>query len=544
MVAWKEAREFALAWTVAGVLWSCSNGSGGDSGLTPGPDPPENLQQSARFLTQATFGPDRAEIDRLAVIGYTAWFEDQRSLAPTLTRPSLLQVNGDVQQSHRVNRWWRVAVTAEDQLRQRMAFALSEILVVSDASGALESEPMQLAEYYDVLVRNSLGDYRELLEQVTLSPAMGMYLSMLRNRKADPAFNIRPDENYAREVMQLFTVGLVLLEPDGSPSDDGQGGTLATYDQTDVEALARVFTGWNFENATDWDWTPTPSVRPMEPWEEYHDTDEKEILGGHVIAAGGTAREDLEEALDVLVAHPNVGPFLSKQLIQRLVTSNPTPAYVARVAAVFADNGDGRRGDLFAVARAILMDDEARHGHQTMPTTFGKVREPLLRQTALWRAFQARSADGRVFDAWPEYDLGQAPLRSPSVFNFFSPTHSPPGAAANAGLVAPELQIATDSLVTSTANRFWWMTLGSWQGAPWATDEQMLLQIGYERSIAHDSAALLDHLDLLLMSGAMSNEMRAELEVVIDAFDPSQRVERVVDTLYLILTSPEFCVQK
>lgn len=188
---------------------------------------------------------------------------------------------------------------------------LLEIFVVSDASGALSNEPLQLAEFYDVLARNALGDFRELLEQVTLSPAMGLYLSMLRNRKADAAYNIRPDENYAREVMQLFTVGLVMLDPDGQPTDDGSGGTLPTYGQDQVEALARVFSHWSFADAQYWDWTPHPSFRPMEPWEDYHDTDAKVLIGGQVIPPGGTARADLEQALDVLAAHPNVAPYSS-----------------------------------------------------------------------------------------------------------------------------------------------------------------------------------------------------------------------------------------
>lgn len=541
----RVAGRWRVAAAIVAVLGaSACSGGGGDSGDVPGPDPPESLQQSSRFLTQATFGPHKAAIERLAVIGYTAWFDEQRSMAPGLHRPAVEAQDPEFDQAPRVNLWWKRALRSPDQLRQRVAFALSEIFVVSDASGGLEGQPVQLAEYYDVLVRNAFGNYRELLEDVTLSPAMGQYLSMLRNRKADPAVNIRPDENYAREVMQLFSVGLVMLEPDGEPALDGQGATIPTYGQAEVEALARVFTGWNFADAQWWDWTPDPSYAPMEPWEQYHDTGDKTILGGHYIAAGQSARDDLEEALDVLAAHPNVGPFISKQLIQRLVTSNPTPEYVARVATVFADDGTGERGDLFAVVRAILMDEEARQGHVTMPATFGKVREPLLRQTALWRAFDATSANGEVSDAWPEWYLGQAPLRSPSVFNFFQPHYSPPGVAAQAGLAAPELQIATDNLVTETANMMLWRTLFGWQGNPWSGPEDTLLQLDYELTIASDSAALLDHLDLVLMSGSMSSEMRTAIQTVLDAYPNNAGLSRVVEALYLIVTSPEFCVQK
>jgi uncharacterized protein (DUF1800 family) len=541
-------RARALGVVLVVACSACSGGGSGGDDWVPGPDPPESSAQAARFLTQATFGPTVREIDRLSVIGYTAWLDEQSSATVSLQRPTMQaiaqQQSGDVYQHDRVMRWWRTAVEGHDQLRLRVAFAWSEIFVISDVSSALESDVIGMAEYYDILSRGALGNFRDLIEAVTLSPAMGKYLGTLRNRKADAVSNIRPDENYARELMQLFTIGLVELNADGTPRLDAGGAPIPTYGQAEVEELSRVLTGWNFANAQHWDWTPNESFQPMEPWEEYHDTGGKLIVGGTLIPPGGTAAADLDLALDAICAHPNVAPFICKQLIQRLVTSNPSPEYVARVAAVFADDGTGERGDLEAVVRALLLDDEARHGHLAAPDTFGKLREPLVCVTALWRAFDAHSNDGRFHYAWPEDDLGQAPLRSPSVFNFFRPDYAPQGEVANLGLVAPEMQIVTDTLVTSYTNRMWHATIASWAGAPWQSDEQVVLYLAREKALADDSQALLDHLDLLLMSGQMPSEMRDAIRTHIDTFDPQDRTGRVVDALYLIVTSPEFRVQK
>jgi uncharacterized protein (DUF1800 family) len=543
-----KARISACAASLFVALAACGGGgSGGGGGLVPGPDPPQSDAQAARFLTQSTFGPTVGEIERLSVIGYTAWLDEQFDLPPTLSRAVLQDVknsNDDsIEQGHRVGRWWKVAVQGPDQLRQRVAFALSEIFVISDQAGSLSSDVIGMAEYYDILVRDAFGSYRSLLEDVTLSPQMGKYLSMLRNQKADPAHNIRPDENYAREIMQLFSVGLVQLNADGTPELDQAGAQIPTYSQNDVQELARVFTGWNFANAQSWWWSPD-DWRPMTAWESYHDTAPKTILGGHFIAGGQSAAQDLALALDVLAAHPNVGPFLSRQLIQRLVTSNPTPGYVARVAAVFDDDGTGARGNLKALVRALLMDDEARHGHENLPTVFGKVREPLLAQTALWRAFDAHSSDGRYFDWWPEYDLAQAPLRSPSVFNFFSPSYSPSGAAAQAGLVAPELQIVTDTTTATCANRMWDLTIAGWAGNNWSNDHSTLLFLAREKALAANADALLDELNVLLLGGAMPLEMRDIIKADIEKYAPTETTQRVVEALYLIVTSPEFAVQK
>jgi uncharacterized protein (DUF1800 family) len=544
-------RSSATGWgrCVAGTLLvfaaqACSGG-GGSSGLVPGPDPPANDVQTARFLTRATFGPSTEEIHRLSVIGYAAWFDEQVRYPVSLERPTLesMAAHQDISQDQRLEQWWKNAIRKPDQLRQRMAFALSELFVVSDVAGVLQNDPIGVAEYYDILARGAFGSYRTLLEDVTKSPAMGKYLSLLKNQKADPAHNIRPDENYAREVMQLFSVGLKKLNPDGTDVLDTNGLPIPTYDQPVVEGFAATFTGWNYAGATSWDW-PQPNYLPMEPWEQYHETAQKLLLDGTVLPGGGTAQQDLTAALDLIFNHPNVGPFVARALIQRLVTSNPTPAYVGRVAAVFANDGMGVRGNLLAVLKAVLLDTEAVNGPVDHPQTFGKLREPLLRLTALWRAFHAVPSGGRFRYHNPELHFGEAPLRAPSVFNFFAPDYLPPGPLLDAGLVAPEFQITTETRITSTTNRFYECTFEGWYGYPNPKSDTALVMINPEMALADDPPALVEHLNLLLMSGQMSPEMKTIVESMVTDTDANDPRQRVLEALYLIATSPEFAVQK
>ncbi|HKX46060.1 MAG TPA: DUF1800 domain-containing protein, partial [Planctomycetota bacterium] len=507
----------------------------------PGDDAPATDAEAARFLIQATFGANAPEIAGLRYAGYAAWFDHQRALPASLELPYLQKLDADgkdVYQNQRQEIWWHRAVKAPDQLRQRLAFALSELFVVSDNSGNLADEPFGLASYYDVLATHALGNYRELLEAVTLHPAMGRYLSMLKNEKPNPAQNLRPDENYAREVMQLFTIGLVELAPDGTPLVDGFGDPLPTYDQTDVEELARVLTGWNYAGATSWKW-PQSNWKPMEPWESYHDQDAKTIVGGAFVPAGQGAVADLEQALDVLFQHPNTGPFVATRLIQRLVTSNPTPGYVARVAAVFADDGTGERGDLFEVARAILEDAEAREGHLSMPSTFGKLKEPLLRQSALWRAFRAAPAVGPYEDWNPQSAFGQAALRAPSVFNFFQPSYSPPGALGDAGLLGPEFQITTHTFVTATTNRLYDRIFFAWPGYSGLDPDTIALDLAPALALAEDPDALVDLVALLLTGGELAPDSRALIvahaaDTALDAGNKPDGVQRVLEVLYLV----------
>ena len=529
------------------LLAACSPGKGDP--YDPGTDLPANEADAARMVQQATFGVDDASLRRLMYLGYTTWLREQFEKPASLHRPWLqeqLDLGATLSQRHRVTRWWQLAIQGEDQLRQRVAFALSEILVISDRGGGLESDVLGGASYYDLLVTGAFGSYRELLEAVTLSPQMGVYLSMLRNRKPDLARNIQPDENYAREIMQLFSIGLVKLREDGTPELDSNNQEIPTYDQDVIVGIAHAFTGWNYARATSWGGA-TPNHLPMEPWEDYHDRNAKLVLDGRVLPQARSAREELLDILDQLAAHPNVGPFLGKQLIQRLVTSNPSPAYVGRIARVWADNGSGQRGDLRAVVQAILLDDEARNGHRTAPVTFGKLREPLLRQTALWRAFKARAADGLYDDlADPSNTFGQGPLQAQTVFNFFRPDHRPPGPVADAGLLGPEFQILTHSLITSTTNAYESQVFRGHVGYASARPDQVLLDLSAERALAADPAALVARLDRLLLAGQMTPEMRNVVtnHVSAEPLANGNGLQRALEAVYLVISSPEFAIQK
>jgi uncharacterized protein (DUF1800 family) len=530
---------------------ACNDGGDGNSEKASNPAPATQAE-AAHFLTQATFGPTSEEIDNLDGRTYDAWLDEQFSTPPSYHLPqynALMQARGSDDRDRRIRMevWWKTAVQAPDQLRQRVAFALSEIMVVSDREAALSAAQQGLGYYYDILVRNAFGNYRQLLEEVTLSPEMGRYLSMLGNRKPIPAAGIRADENYAREVMQLFSIGLEELNLDGTPKLDAGGDSSPTYDQDDIEELARVFTGWSWDNAngifkrfedpSDW-------LRPMIPFENFHDTDAKTIIGGVHFPAGGGARPELDKALDTLFNHPNVGPFIATRLIHRLVTSNPSPAYVVRAAGVFNDNGAGVRGDLGAVIRAILTDPEARAGATAANPHFGKLREPLMVVTHLWRAFDARAASGNYVYPNPQDNLMQAPLSAPHVFNFFSPFFSPPGAMQQADLVAPEFEIENEVSITNQFNRYFLGSLvfNSSRNNPQPDD--VLIQIQQEEALAGDPEALLDHLDILLMAGGMSDEMRATLRAHVQSIPAGNPTQRAADTIYLIVTSPQYLVQK
>jgi uncharacterized protein (DUF1800 family) len=549
-------------------------------------------KQASRLLSQATFGLVPEEIDLVAGMGIERWLEYQKNLPLTLHRPRVQQRlengegegnedTGPLLQELRMELWWDRALYAPDQLRQRVAFALSEILVVSDETDFTWARAVGMAEYYDILVRHALGNYRDLLADVSRSPIMGLYLSHLQNQRAWPEEHIRPDENYAREILQLFSIGLWHLNTDGSRRLDASGQPIPTYDQDVIENFARVFTGWNYADAPEWDYYfPGDQFlwRPMQPyvnqhdWEReggYHDRDEKFLLAYPLddvepadwprkrlpaLVGDEDAATDLNRALDVIFNHPSVGPFISRQLIQHLVTSNPSPEYIARVARVFNDNGQGVRGDLYATVKAILTDTEARFGHVTRPQTFGKLREPLLRQTQMWRALHAMPIEGDwVRDWYPEYFFAQAPLRSPSVFNFFSPGFAPPGEISERGLVAPEFQITNETFVTRTSNKMLYLLFQGYPGSPYASPETMQLDLTVLTDMAGQPQALVDYLDLLFMSGQMSPgtrdvlvSMAQQIPMDNDWLEGTnvQGTMRVISVLYVLLTAPEYVIQK
>jgi hypothetical protein len=527
---------------------------------------PESDAEAARFLTQASFGPRLVDMQRLRQIGYERWLDEQLAAPPSRQVPYLDYVVGlgePLYQNARMEAWFLNAITAPDQLRQRVAYALSQILVVSDANGPLEIEPRGVSVYYDLLIEGAFGNYRDLLGDITRSPAMGSYLSMRGNRRPDTVLNIRPDENFAREILQLFSIGLVMLNPDGTPVLQA-GQPVPSYNQFNIKTFAHVFTGWNFGNCSGFDfcgpgWPEAIGwTMPMQPFAAFHhtepdaDPDNQQFLLGATRPSGGTPNGNLDLALDNIFNHPNVGPFLSRRLIQHLVTSNPTPGYIARMTAVFNNNGQGQRGDLGALVRAILMDPEARSGHVSMPLRFGKVREPILRQTHLWRAFGAAAADGRYADWNPESHFNQAPNRSPSVFNFYQPDYRRPGELTQLGLYSPELQIVNEVFVTRTANWFYGQAERRYHGNPFDPSpgpRTVMMDFSNLWSLASSPAQLIDHLDVLLMSGQMSAHMRGVVVDYIDSipmtgFGDAGGRRRAWEAVHLIMTSPEYQVQK
>jgi len=519
---------------------------------------PANDATAGRLLAQASFGATEEEIDRVKALGIDGWVDNQMTLdsGPQLEYLQATGASGS-NSADRIAKWWHDAIDGEDQLRGRVAFALSEIFVVSDVQQTLGNAQLGLADYYDRLREHAFGNYRDLLGDITLHPVMGVYLSMMQNAKADPATNTRADENFAREVMQLFSIGLHDLNIDGTEILSG-GNPIPSYTQADVREYARVFTGWGYGDTDRWDAPPASQFAnfliPMEAFPEYHDTGEKRLLNGVVVPAGLTAEEDLDIALDSLFNHPNVGPFISKQLIQRLVTSNPSPAYVGRVARRFNDNGSGVRGDLGAVVRAILLDDEARYGHERIEH-FGKIREPILRLSHLWRAFDAQFADDEVNYTTNAPTLngissvfGQTPLGSASVFNFFHPDYAPLGEIRDLGLVAPEAEIYTENFVL-TGHLF----MNTYIHKFYKTDEgesgvQFLTYIYVQDQVtkAQEIEDWLDELDTVLLAQQMSPEMREILKEHMEALpdDSDGRVQRVLDGISLVMASPAYLVQK
>ncbi len=470
--------------------------------------------------------------------------------------------------------WWMTVVQGPDQLRQRVAFALSEIFVISGQAGPLVGDYAPILAYEDLLANGAFGNFRDLLDAISHSAQMGAYLTYYKNQKTDPKTGVHPDENYAREVMQLFTVGLTKLNPDGTEQLDAKGNPVPTYALADVENLARVFTGWGsnpipphtIDNPQTWQ-NDFDLLHPLACYPNYHDTDAKTIIGGVVIPAGGTCESDMKVALDTLFHHPNVGPFIGKQLIQRLVTSNPSPGYVGRVAAAFDDDGTGVRGNLLAVIEAVLTDVEARKAGMA-----AKLREPILFFTNLYRAFSATDMnDGKV----AEYQLvengynlyDEQAYYSPTVFNFFRPDYRPAGPLLTAGLVGPEFQILNEATIVNIVNQlepsiYQYVdsagTVYSGQDnykTPLA-GASVLLKTAQWEPFASDPGTLLDKLGLVFMQGAMPAPMRT---TILDYITPivsgtngsnmgtsptAVAAQRVIDATFLVLSSPQYAIQR
>ena len=511
-------------------------------------------EDASRFLYQTTFGPKLSEIRRLQSMGIENWLDEQFGLPATIQetcmQATLNNPNQPLYQNSRQEAWFLNSAEGKDQLRQRMAFALSQLFVVSDAA-SLENQVMGLAKYYDMLAINAFGNYRDLLEDVSKSTMMGFYLGVFRNAKADSIAGTQPDENYAREVLQLFSIGLHQLNMDGTEILDIDNNPIPTYNQTVIENFARVFTGWNYAGCAEnnWRWCHPGEVgvdeyAPMEAIEIYHDTEAKTLLNGQVIAAGQSAQQDLDAALDNIFNHPNVPPFISKQLIQRFITSNPSPAYVQRIANVFVDNGHGERGDLEAVMRAMLTDDEARNNSFITVSTFGKLKEPLIRYLGLLRAFEAKSPNGRYGNWNPEFAYLQRALGSPSVFNFYKPSFQLPGPIRDQGLVSPEFQITSETTVVTVGNEMNEATNRGHHLYDHWNDSMPLLQLQRELQVHENTTVLLDHLDLLLFAGQMSAQTRATVTDMYNNLDDNNAIDRVTSLIYVLVMSPEYVVQR
>jgi len=503
--------------------------------------------QASRFLAQASLGADYDEIQRVARIGPNAWLNEQFAKPIGYQQPFLdqrLRMGLEVTSAQRRWSWWQQIMSGPDPLRQRVALALSEIFVVSDNNGDVSGTPIGAANYYDMLLRNAFGNYRDLLRDVSLHPVMGAYLSHLRNERSDPRSGRYPDENYAREVMQLFSIGLFRLKPDGTLLLDGRGKPIPTYTNDTITQMAKIFTGLAFDGADRNFSNGEPMwTRPMRMYEEHHEPGPKYLLRGKFVPAGQPGMQDINVALDSLFQHPNVGPFLSRRLIQRLVTSNPSPAYIKRVSAAFANNGRGVRGDLKAVISAILLDPEATAWPASGDITKGMLRESFLRRVQFARAFDASNLIGTypIADGGAPDDFGQRPLSSPTVFNFFLPDHQPTGIIANAGLFAPEFQIVTAVTAITSANALRGQIRGTMNSDPNDALE-VRLDLSREMALAGNPRALVDRLDLILMYGTMSNPMR---EVLIHAIEQLRDPrERVMTTLQLISIAPEYAVLK
>ena len=599
----------------------------------------------ARFLTQATFGPTGEAItalvddinnnhggDRMA--GFSQWIDDQFALDQTNLRdytyyadaqewslrgadPVYAVNQNDPDHNNRRRGWWTIAVKSNDQLRQRVGFALSQIFIISEAAAQVRVRHYGAATYYDNLVAHADGTFRSLIEDVSKSPMMGYYLSHLKNQKAilDPVTGdilVAPDENYAREIMQLFSIGLLALNPDGTLSLNGEGLPIQTYTNEDITELARVFTGWSFAVTSGSKADGYPEIvnnnfnrgngakyfqyqweTPMKSFAGFHDTGEKNFLGG-TVPAGLDGEADLDAALDIINNHPNLGPFLARLMIQRLTHSNPSRGYVYRVAQAFESgtyngSGSGQRGDFGAMVKAILLDYEARSLDLADDISYGKQKEPIIRYIQMLRAFDGKSqlplsdlsAFGYPADQLDNFPAGttryryaettaqlsQSPLDPPSVFNWFLPDYEPGGAISAAGLYAPEMIQTTETQVISAINYMHTIARGgNGQGVNQLvgqTNNQLdnikldraALQAIYDAEIAGGATAseavtvLIDHMDVLLMAGNFKATYESAptpnpRSAVIDAITSISNGQRVRSALYLMGSTPEFIHQK
>lgn len=533
-----------------------------------GPVADPTAYDAARLLMQASFGPTLKDIATVQEMGLEGWIDDQIQNQPATYHSDYIEeiyrdFDGPrVDDSYSFNEmndflnggnydtaFARAAISGPDQLRQRVAFALSQIIVVSRRDANLANGLVSISDFYDLLVKHAFGNYEELLMDVTLHPTMGRYLSHLGNQPPAPEINRYPDENYARELMQLFTIGLWELEQDGTRTLDSEGQPIPTYSNEEITNFARVMTGLWF-GGNPWGsggWQDTDYAIPMEMHADYHDFEAKTLLNGATIPKRPPSREnallDIEDAVRNLFEHPNCAPFVSRALIQFLVTSNPSPEYVSRVAAIFANNGSNQRGDLGAVVKAILMDPEARDPATANGPEFGIFREPVIRTMHLARLTKVNQNQNLVWWDYGEYYQAsfQQAMASPSVFNFFRPDYKAPGALTENGLVGPALEITNSYSAVSFPNQLWEHAnrgFSLYNIYSYPTDYSDFLPY------ASDHEALLDYVNLVVCSGHLSARTRSIIRSALDNTDPGDDPGRVRLALYLALMSPQGAVQR
>jgi uncharacterized protein (DUF1800 family) len=538
------------------------------------------LLETSRFLQQATFGADLDYIEETSQMSFEEWIENQFTIqSPDLSalvdeiyqeaKQMYINTGGDAEEYfgpyliHFLYAWWQSNIDNEDLLRQRMALALSEILVISWDSN-IGDYGVGLGDYYEVLLRNAFGNYRDLLYEVSLHPMMGGYLSHYNNHKTIPAQNIHPDENYAREIMQLFSIGLYKLNVDGTYVLDNNGNRIPTYDNNDIKEFAKIFTGLGPAEVIENPWGVTAEFgvdfwfaikdTPMQMYDEWHEQGEKQLLDGYTVPSGQSGLDDVNDAIDHLFNHPNVGPFIAKRLIQQLVKSNPTPEYVSRVASAF-NNTNGVRGDMKAVIKAILLDNEARSCDWSIHPAQGKLIAPLLRYLNVARQLDKNNSSGLNWNHGYAYyiETGQAPLGSPSVFNFYLPDYSPNGPISDSDLLAPEFQIHNSVTSVAYVNEVDLWTYPNW-GYPvldtWSLGlEGVTLDFDALKYFAQEPEVLVNQLDKIFTRGQLSDETR---ETIINALTPIQGNDPYVDYnfyrvkmgLHLILISPDYTILK
>ncbi|MES2657294.1 MAG: DUF1800 family protein [Verrucomicrobiota bacterium] len=582
-----EADETVILTVTAGTGYTVGTADSGTISILNETDSSgPSAKAAARFVVQAAFGPDQDDVldadgipqnvETVMSQGFEAWLDAQFAISPQYHEPFVAMASTIPQMYHdpKSVAWWNRALgtvgiypggpaAAYDPVRQRVAYSLSQIFVVSDRPETLAVEYRGMSNYYDMIVRNSLENYRDLLFDVATHPVMGFYLSHVRNKKGNPNTNTFPDENFAREVMQLFSIGLWELEQDGTRTlDEVTGQPIPTYTNVDITNFARVFTGLSYgpQSETNFNVYPNPPkwLVPMRGYDFHHDLAPKTLLNNVQLPArtasnpddGAATMLDVNAAIDNLFNHPNVGPFIGRQLIQRLVTSNPSKEYIGRVAAVFADNGSGVRGDMKAFIKAILLDPEARDGAKLTHPHWGKPREPFLRCVNYGRAFNAKSSGVDFYQVSQfNFDQQQQPYNSPSVFNFYSPNYLPPGPVGDAGLVAPELQILNATTAVSSPNYFYNSIAGR-DLHRWGTaDSTRTVRPNFTQETAlaaTDVDGLIRRLDLHLTCGGLSprefQSIREALLRINSGVTGNWQIERVNLAVYLILTSPEFCI--